>query len=83
MADKKLFNLIEGIKFLKEGKKIRKKSWRKTFSWIEYASKENCIIRYDAHGLEVKIYKDVDLDNPGKRNDMKEEVWEVYDQNFY
>jgi len=73
-----LFNLITGIKFLKEGKKIRKKSWRKTLSWIEYAPQENCIVRYDAQGLSVKVYENVDLNNPGNNNDMNENVWEIY-----
>lgn len=74
-----LFNLEEGIKYLKSGKKIRKVSWRKTFSWIEYSEKENCILRYDLHGLKLSIYNDINLSNLGSKNDMKENVWEICD----
>lgn len=82
MDEGQLFNLTTGIKFLKEGKKIRKVAWRKTFSWLEYHPHENCLVRYDQAGLSVKIYKDVDLENPGNSNDMDEMVWEIYETDF-
>lgn len=78
---KKLFNLKEGIVYLKLGYKIRKVSWRKTFSWIEYSSQEKCILRYDLQGLKLSIYKDINLDNPGNLNNIQENVWELYDVN--
>ena len=80
MAKEKLFSLTDGIKFLKEGKKIRRKSWRKTFSWIQYSG--DCLLEYHAHGLSLTIYADVDLDNPGNKNNMNEKVWEVYNTDF-
>ena len=72
-----LFNLATGIKLLKMGKKIRKRTWRKTFSWLEYSQPENTLLQYDFQGLDLKVYLDVDLDNPGSNNNMDEKVWEI------